>query len=251
MVKMINLNIKSISSTSADKYEAVEIDFIETCKSGWLFELRHIVHKFKKNDNNNSNTDDEKSSDPVDKTLEKYKIIIEDKDELELIRKYPQVAFAYIEYTSQRCRCMKYQVTLEKSADNTRSQKYGKIPSELDIHMAHGYTLRDDPINIRSKDTINLKEYIKGSYEGLTFMNTAGKDNPASLIHPHFHRYYVKQLEDYNEYYAMYEIGMFIDENGCLVDKTHSDIKLRKPSMYDISDILTQIYPYLWGEEDY
>lgn len=244
---MINLNIKPIEYSSADKHEAIEIDFIENCESGWLFELRHIVDKY---DNNNSNTDDEKSSDPADKTIEKYKIIIEDKDELELIRKYPQIAFAYIAYTSQRCRCMKYVVTLEKSEDNARTQKYGKIPSELDIHMAN-VPFNGSPLLIRGKDPINLKEYIEGSYTGLTFMNTAGRDNPTPLIHPHFHRYYVKQLDDYNGYYAMYEIGMFIDENGCLVDKTHSGITLTKPTMYDIRDILTQIYPYLWEEEDY
>lgn len=244
---MINLNIKPIEYSSEDKHEAIEIDFIENCESGWLFELRHIVDKY---DNSNSNTDDEKSSDTVDKTIEKYKIIIEDVDELELVRKYPQIAFAYIAYTSQRCRCMKYVVTLEKSDDNTRTQKYGKIPSELDIHMSN-VPFHDSPLLIRSKDPINLKEYIKGSYEGLTFMNTAGKDNPTPLINPYFHRYYVKQLEDYNGYYAMYEIGMFIDENGCLVDKAHSGNTLTKPHLYDIRNILTQIYPYLWEEEDY
>lgn len=247
---MINLNIKPIEYSSADKHEAIEIDFIENCESGWLFEIRHIVDKFKKNDNNNSNTDDEKSSDPVDKTIEKYKIIIEDKDELELVRKYPQIAFAYIAYTSQRCRCMKYVITLEKSDDNIRTQKYGKIPSEFDIYMSNS-PFHGSSLLIRSKDPINLKEYIEGSYTGLTFMNTRGKDNPTPLINPYFHRYYVKQLEDYNGYYAMYEIGMFIDENGCLVDKTHAGITLTKPTMYDIRDILAQIYPYLWEEEDY
>lgn len=244
---MINLNIKPIEYSSADKHEAIEIDFIENCESGWLFELRHIVDKY---DNSNSNTDDEKSSDTVDKTIEKYKIIIEDKDELEMIRKYPQVAFAYTAYTSQRCRCMKYVVILEKSDDNERTHKCGKIPSEFDIYMADA-PFCHNPIKIRSSDPINLKEYIKGSCEGLTFMNTVGKDNPTPLIHPHFHRYYVKQLKDFNEYYVMYEIGMFIDEDGGLVDKTHFSFTLRKPRMYDIRDILAQIYPYLWEEEDY
>ncbi len=247
---MINLNIKPIEYSSADKHEAIEIDFIENCESGWLFEIRHIVDKY---DNNNSNTTDEQNHIlrvPIDTKLEKYKIIIEDVDELELVRRYPQIAFAYTAYTSQRCRCMKYVVTLEKSEDNARTQKYGKIPSELDIYMSN-VPLRHNSLLIRSKDPINLKEYIKGSYTGLTFMNTAGKDNPTPLIHPHFHRYYVKQLDDYNGYYAMYEIGMFIDGNGCLVDKTHSGITLTKPIMHDIRDILTQIYPYLWEEEDY